>query len=122
MQKSLKIESPGLPGDSRGAPGKVQELTRWTQKVGSRTLLGLPFGDPFGSQVGFRTGPWIKKDVFEGNQNTASLQASFSKENLLLSKIPREAKTATPLERGFKIQVFRNFVFGQPPRPVWDKF
>ena len=93
-------------------------MTRWTQKVGSRTFLGPLLGDPFGSQVGFRTGPWIKKDA----QNTASLQASFSKEILFLSKILGEAKTVIPLEKGFKIQVFRNFVFGRLPGPVWDKF
>ena len=63
-----------------------------------------------------------KKDVFEGTQNTASLQSPFSKENLFLSKILGEAKTAIPLERGFQIQVFRNFVFGRLLGPAWDKF
>ena len=63
-----------------------------------------------------------KKDVFEGTQNTASLQNPFSKENVLFSKSLGEAKAAMPLERGFKIQVFRNFFFGKLSGPVWDKF
>ena len=81
-----------------------------------------PLGTLLEAKLGIGRVHGGKKDVFDGTQKTASLQILFSKEKSSLSKILGEAKTEIPLGRGFKIQLFRNLVFGRLLRPVWDKF
>ena len=81
-----------------------------------------PLGTLLEAKLGSERVHGSKKDVFEGTQNTASLQTSFSNENRLFLKVLGEAKTIIPCGMGLKIKVFRNFVFGRLLGPARDRF